>query len=102
MIGIRSAFSIRARGQWPHLEAVYMTAPRSLAEAPRKSLPRGGRPYMTGCLTIESRTGDELPCCRRSRQIARQNRLAHFLVVAVAGLQLPVDRMQFAQAALKT
>src|SRR6266446_4476139 len=47
MIGIRSAFSIRARGQWPHLEAVYMTAPRSLAEAPRKSLPRGGRPYMT-------------------------------------------------------
>src|SRR4030081_1334500 len=48
MIGIRSALSIRARGQWPHLEAVYMTAPRSLAETPRKLLPRGGRPYMTG------------------------------------------------------
>src|SRR4030081_30438 len=47
MIGIRSALSIRARGQWPHLEAVYMTAPRSLAEIPRKLLPRGGRPYMT-------------------------------------------------------
>src|SRR6185312_12062479 len=47
MIGIRSAFSIRARGQWPHLEAVYMTAPRSLAEIPRKLLPREGRPYMT-------------------------------------------------------
>src|SRR6267378_4471748 len=31
----------------PHLEAVYMTAPRSLAEIPRKLLPRGGRPYMT-------------------------------------------------------
>jgi hypothetical protein len=24
-----------------------MTAPRSVAEAPRKPLPRGGRPYMT-------------------------------------------------------
>src|SRR5262245_59954590 len=47
MIGIRSAFSIRARGQWPHLEAVYMTAPRLLAETPRNPLPRGGRPYMT-------------------------------------------------------
>src|SRR4030088_2433986 len=47
MIRIRSALSIRARGQWPHLEAVYMTAPRSLAEIPRKLLPRGGRPYMT-------------------------------------------------------
>src|SRR5262245_14793958 len=47
MIGTRFAFSIRARGQRPHSEAVYMTAPRSLAEAPRKPLPRGGRPYMT-------------------------------------------------------
>src|SRR5262245_19018583 len=42
MIGTRFAFSIRARGQRPHSEAVYMTAPRSLAEAPRKPLPRGG------------------------------------------------------------
>src|SRR5262245_24865629 len=48
MIGTRFAFSIRARGQRPHSEAVYMTAPRSLAEAPRKPLPRGGRPYMVG------------------------------------------------------
>src|SRR5882724_3031632 len=54
MIGIRSAFSIKARGQWPHLEAVYMTAPRSLAETPRKLLPRGGRPYMTRGGFVES------------------------------------------------
>src|SRR3954447_22164560 len=38
MIGIRSAFSIRARGHWPHLEAVYMTAPRSVCENTKKSL----------------------------------------------------------------
>src|SRR5579871_4274372 len=47
MIGTRSAISIRARGQRPHLEAVYMTAPRSFAETPKKPLPIGGRPYMT-------------------------------------------------------
>src|SRR3977135_3639593 len=47
MIGIRSAISIRARGHWPHLEAVYMTAPRSFRRKPKKPLPRGGRPYMT-------------------------------------------------------
>src|SRR4051794_14015818 len=38
MIGIRSAFSIRARGHWPHLEAVYMTAPRSVCQNTKKSL----------------------------------------------------------------
>src|SRR4051812_33605107 len=48
MIGIRSAISIRARGQWPLLEAVYMTAPRSVCRTTKKPLPRGGRPYMTG------------------------------------------------------
>src|SRR6516162_3942806 len=47
MIGIRSAISIRARGQWPLLEAVYMTAPRSVRRNTKKPLPRGGRPYMT-------------------------------------------------------
>src|SRR3954452_10255995 len=49
MIGIRSAISIRARGQWPLLEAVYMTAPRSVCRSTKKPLPRGGRPYMTKC-----------------------------------------------------
>src|SRR6266513_1141144 len=47
MIGIRSAFSIRARGHRPHLEAVYMTAPRSVCRNTKKALPTGGRPYMT-------------------------------------------------------
>src|SRR3954447_8638351 len=47
MIGIRSAFSIRARGHRPHLEAVYMTAPRSICRNTKKALPTGGRPYMT-------------------------------------------------------
>src|SRR6266581_160217 len=47
MIGIRSAISIRARGHRPHLEAVYMTAPRSVCRNTKKPLPRGGRPYMT-------------------------------------------------------
>src|SRR5438552_2410273 len=48
MIGIRSAFSIRARGHRPHLEAVYMTAPRSVCRNTKKALPTGGRPYMRG------------------------------------------------------
>src|SRR3954468_9916460 len=47
MIGIRSAFSIRARGHRPHLEAVYMNAPRSVCRNTKKALPTGGRPYMT-------------------------------------------------------
>src|SRR3954452_321035 len=47
MIGIRSAFSIRARGHRPHLEAVYMTAPRSACRNTKKALRTGGRPYMT-------------------------------------------------------
>src|SRR4051812_40922461 len=47
MIGIRSAISIRARGHTPHLEAVYMTAPRSVRRNTKKPLPKGSRPYMT-------------------------------------------------------
>src|SRR3954468_2920906 len=47
MIGIRSAISIRARGHRPHLEAVYMTAPRSVRRNTKKPLPKGSRPYMT-------------------------------------------------------
>src|SRR5204862_3490846 len=39
MIGIRSAISIRARGHRPHLEAVYMTAPRSACRNTKKLLP---------------------------------------------------------------
>jgi transposase len=42
MIGIRSAFSIRARGQWPHSEAVYMTAPRSTCRNTKKALAERG------------------------------------------------------------
>src|SRR5437764_10770904 len=56
MIGIRSAFSIRARGHRPHLEAVYMTAPRSVCRNTKKALPTGGRPYMMGgraCVAVE-------------------------------------------------
>src|SRR5258707_2864588 len=55
MIGIRSAISIRARGHRPHLEAVYMTAPRSVCRNTKKPLPRGGRPYMTRRATSLSR-----------------------------------------------
>src|SRR5258707_3484324 len=42
MIGIRSAISIRARGQWPHPEAVYMTAPRSVCRNTKKALAERG------------------------------------------------------------
>src|SRR5580700_788046 len=42
MIGIRSAISIRARGQWPLLEAVYMTAPRSVCRNTKKVLAERG------------------------------------------------------------
>ena len=42
MIGIRSAISIRARGHWPHLEAVYMTAPRSVRRNTKKVLAERG------------------------------------------------------------
>src|SRR3954454_5590385 len=56
MIGIRSAFSIRARGHRPHLEAVYMTAPRSVCRNTKKALPTGGRPYMTTSMGIRPRT----------------------------------------------
>src|SRR3954447_4300605 len=55
MIGIRSAFSIRARGHRPHLEAVYMTAPRSVRRNTKKALPTGGRPYMTTSTGIHQR-----------------------------------------------
>src|SRR6188472_4800265 len=41
MIGTRSAISIRARGHWPHSEAVYMTAPDASA-APKKALAERG------------------------------------------------------------
>ena len=42
MIGIRSAISIRARGQWPLLEAVYMTAPRFIRRNTKKALAERG------------------------------------------------------------
>jgi transposase len=42
MIGIRSAISIRARGQRPHSEAVYMTAPRSVCPTTKKALAERG------------------------------------------------------------
>src|SRR5256885_1132535 len=42
MIGIRSAISIRARGHRPHLEAVYMTAPRSACRNTKKALAERG------------------------------------------------------------
>src|SRR5438034_10434317 len=55
MIGIRSAISIRARGHRPHLEAVYMTAPRSACRNAKKLVPRGGRPYMTRLRDLAAR-----------------------------------------------
>src|SRR3954462_3848758 len=51
MIGIRSAFSIRARGHWPHLEAVYMTAPRSVCQNTKKSLADRGPSIHDGMKT---------------------------------------------------
>src|SRR6266480_6680314 len=42
MIGIRFAISIRARGHRPHLEAVYMTAPRSACRNTKKALAERG------------------------------------------------------------
>src|SRR5712672_3044618 len=49
MIGIRSAISIRARGQWPHPEAVYMTAPRSVCRNTKKALAERGPSIHDGC-----------------------------------------------------
>src|SRR4051794_31589495 len=60
MIGIRSAFSIRARGHRPHLEAVYMTAPRSVCRNTKKALPTGGRPYMTATNATSPRLRGEV------------------------------------------
>src|SRR3984885_5768608 len=42
MIGIRTAFSIRARGQRPLLEAVYMTAPRFTCRNTKNALAERG------------------------------------------------------------
>src|SRR5215470_17475118 len=47
------------------------------------------------------RNSRALPRRRRPREIARQNRLAHFLVMAVAGLELLVDGVHVAQASFK-
>src|ERR1700688_4026565 len=48
MIGIRSAISIRARGQRPHSEAVYMTAPRSVCRTTKKALAERARSIHDG------------------------------------------------------
>src|SRR5205814_6917003 len=61
MIGIRSAFSIRARGHRPHLEAVYMTAPRSVCRNTKKALPTGGRPYTRPPAASRGRIHDRSP-----------------------------------------
>src|SRR5258705_12935013 len=85
MIGIRSAISIRARGHRPHLEAVYMTAPRSVCRNTKKALPRGGRPYMTR----------ERVITRRMRGI--QYAAASRLITSVAGiLDHPLSRVMTA------
>src|SRR5579872_6751906 len=52
MIGIRSAISIRARGQRPHLEAVYMTAPRFICSNTKKALAERGPSIHDGVLWI--------------------------------------------------
>src|SRR6266446_5334529 len=76
MIGIRSAISIRARGHRPHLEAVYMTAPRSACRNTKKLLPRGGRPYMRGALLLLAKHWQALDADERvlERQIAKAAR----------------------------
>src|SRR5438132_11058195 len=51
MIGIRSAISIRARGHRPHLEAVYMTAPRSACRNTKKALAERGPSIHDGIKT---------------------------------------------------
>src|SRR5580700_5024831 len=56
MIGIRSAISIRARGQWPLLEAVYMTAPRSVCRNTKKVLAERGPSIHDGSMTPRTAT----------------------------------------------
>src|SRR5436190_9804103 len=55
MIGIRSAISIRARGHRPHLEAVYMTAPRSACRNTKKALAERGPSIHAGWLGLSGR-----------------------------------------------
>src|SRR6202142_2264178 len=52
MIGIRSAFSIRARGQRPLLEAVYMTAPRFTCRNTKNALAERGPSIHDGLIFI--------------------------------------------------
>src|ERR1700730_16311835 len=90
MIGIRSAISIRARGQWPLLEAVYMTAPRSTCRNTKKALAERGPSihddWCLGCLKIESahaRTRVTSPARgegahRRCWDIAASPQMGHF------------------------
>src|SRR5947207_1218452 len=88
MIGIRSAISIRARGHRPHLEAVYMTAPRSACRNTKKLLPRGGRPYMTG---RDHGTGGK----HRPGRISKQgDRMLRALLITGASAYLRQQRMR--------
>src|SRR6202041_2360216 len=52
MIGIRSAFSIRARGQRPLLEAVYMTAPRFTCRNTKNALAERGPFIHDGLISL--------------------------------------------------
>src|ERR1700730_10080063 len=78
MIGIRSAISIRARGHWPHLEAVYMTAPRSVRRNTKKVLAERGPSIHDGKVAraprfLERRTAatfSRLPNRRDGRSIS--------------------------------
>src|SRR6266496_3642746 len=67
MIGIRSAISIKARGHRPHLEAVYMTAPRSVCRNTKKvlaergpSIHDGGRETRLRALLLAHQIGEPL------------------------------------------
>jgi hypothetical protein len=55
MIGTRLRTPSGPAVNAPRTKAGYMTAPDPLAEAPKMSLPRGGRPYMTFEALISAR-----------------------------------------------
>ena len=65
MQGAQSAKPIGASGHEPRQKAEYMTAPDFMPKPLRKSLQRGGRPYMTRIPSVVS------DCHRRAAKNAR-------------------------------
>ena len=71
----------------PHQQVEHMTAPTSLAEASKKSLPTESRPHMDPERNYRPRRFFGSRCCVQFQQaqVIRRN----FAVISLAGLQRP-------------